>query len=365
MSKGTRLADLNFDLISAERKPVLSNVEKRRAGRLSRRKFLSTAALATAGAALGLRTNGTAAESPPETTKLRLGHVPSICFAPQYIAEELLRSEGFTDVRDYAFASGDAGAKALASGQTDLGMFAAGLAISRWDAGDPVVILAGVHIGCYELFGSKRVRAIRDLKGKSVAVVGLGSGQHVLLSSMLSYVGLDPRREINWIVCPPTEGMQLLAEEKVDGYMAFPPEQQELRAKKVGHVVVNTMMDKPWSQHFCCMMAGNREFVRSNPVATKQVLSAILRAADICAREPKRAAQFLVDKGYTKNFDYALEATKDIPYNKWREFDPEDTVRFYSLRLQEVGMIKSSPQKIISQGTDWRFLREIKKELKA
>jgi NitT/TauT family transport system substrate-binding protein len=56
---------------------------------------------------------------------------------------------------------------------------------------------------------------------------------------------------------------------------------------------------------------------------------------------------------------------KDIPYAKWREYDPEDTVRFYSLRLQEVGMIKSSPKNIIAQGTDWRFLKELKKEMKA
>jgi NitT/TauT family transport system substrate-binding protein len=55
---------------------------------------------------------------------------------------------------------------------------------------------------------------------------------------------------------------------------------------------------------------------------------------------------------------------KDIPYNRWREYDPEDTVRFFSLRLHEVGMIKSSPEQIISRGTDWRFFNELKQELK-
>ena len=55
---------------------------------------------------------------------------------------------------------------------------------------------------------------------------------------------------------------------------------------------------------------------------------------------------------------------QEVPYGKWREYDPEDTVRFYALRLHEAGMIKSSPQKIIAQGTDWRFLNELKKELK-
>ena len=55
---------------------------------------------------------------------------------------------------------------------------------------------------------------------------------------------------------------------------------------------------------------------------------------------------------------------QEIPYNKWREYDPEETVRFYALRLHEAGMIKSNPQKIIAQGTDWRFFNALKKELK-
>ena len=84
----------------------------------------------------------------------------------------------------------------------------------------------------------------------------------------------------------------------------------------------------------------------------------------MCALEPERSAKLLVDKGITTHYDYALQMMKEIPYGKWREYDPEDTVRFYALRLNEAGMIKSSPQKIIAQGTDWRFLRELKKELK-
>jgi NitT/TauT family transport system substrate-binding protein len=331
----------------------------------TRREFLRGLTLGGTAAFLGLRPDVFAAEPPPETTRIRLIQGPALCLAPQYMAEELLRSEGFTDVQYVKLATGDRQAKALASGEIDITMTVVGPAIIRLDAGDPIVLLAGVHVGCYELFGTNGVRAIRDLKGKIVAVIGLGSGQHVLLSSMLSYVGLDPRKEINWVVRPPVEGMQLLAEGKVDAYMAFPPEPQELRAKKIGQVVINTMMDRPWSQYFCCIVTGNREFVRKNPVATKRALRGILKMTDVVAHEPERAARFLVDEGYTKNFNYALEAMKDIPYNKWREYDPEDTLRFYALRLHEVGMIKSSPQKIIAQGTDWRFLKELKKEMRA
>jgi len=55
---------------------------------------------------------------------------------------------------------------------------------------------------------------------------------------------------------------------------------------------------------------------------------------------------------------------QELPYDKWREYDHEDAVRFYALRLHEIGMIKSSPQEIIADGTDWRFLNELKRELK-
>jgi NitT/TauT family transport system substrate-binding protein len=89
-----------------------------------------------------------------------------------------------------------------------------------------------------------------------------------------------------------------------------------------------------------------------------------LEASDVCALEPERAARAVVDKGYAKSYDYALQTMQDVPYGKWRDYDPEDTLRFYALRLYEVGMIKTSPQKLIAQGTDWRFLKELKKELK-
>ena len=93
-------------------------------------------------------------------------------------------------------------------------------------------------------------------------------------------------------------------------------------------------------------------------------MRAILKSAEICAVAPEKVAKSIVDKGISKNYDYALAAIKSLPYGLWREYDAEDTVRFWALRLHEAGMIKSSPQKIIAQGTDWRFLREIKKELK-
>ena len=113
------------------------------------------------------------------------------------------------------------------------------------------------------------------------------------------------------------------------------------------------------------MLAGNREFVRRHPVATKRAMRAILKAADLCASEPARAARLLVDGGFTPRSDYALQTLKDVPYDRWREYDPEDTIRFYTLRMRDAGFIRLTPQKIIAESTDWHFLDELKRELKA
>jgi NitT/TauT family transport system substrate-binding protein len=339
-------------------------MSRRRNEQWSRRKFLSTAALAGTSALLGLRSESIAAEPPPDTTRLRLVQSTSLCQAPLFVAEELLRTEGFSDIT-YVKQQGAGTYQSLASGETDVSVTFVAPFILEVDAGKAIVLLGGVHVGCLELVGTERIRSLRDLKGKSVAISAVGAAAHVFLASMLSYVGLNPRQDVRWVTLPLPDSLRLLAEEKIDAFMITPPVTQELRTKKIGHVVVNSTIDRPWSQYFCCMIAANREFVRKNPVATKRAMRAILKGDAMCALEPERSAKLLVDKGITTQYEYVVQMMKELPYGKWREYDPEDTVRFYSLRLNEAGMIKSTPQKIISQGTDWRFLRELKKEMKA
>jgi NitT/TauT family transport system substrate-binding protein len=77
-----------------------------------------------------------------------------------------------------------------------------------------------------------------------------------------------------------------------------------------------------------------------------------------------RSARLLVDNGFTANYDYALQTLREVRYANWREYDPEATLRFYALRMREIGMIRSTPHRIIAEGTDWRFLNELKRELK-
>jgi NitT/TauT family transport system substrate-binding protein len=327
----------------------------------TRRHFLTT--LSLAGAAGLVRAPPTlAAEGPPETTSVRFVKNPVICMAPQYAAEELLRAEGFTEIGYVETTTAGAASEAIASGKADFTLSFAANHILAIEAGAPITILAGVHVGCYELFAKEGISGITELKGKSV---GLETASPALLTLMAAHVGLDPAKDIRWVTDRAVKPLNLFAEGKIDAFLGFPPEPQELRARHAGHVITNTTVDRPWSQYFCCVLGGNREYVRKHPVATKRVLRAILKAAEFCVTDPATVARQLVDGGFTPRYDYALQTVSELPYDKWREYDAEDTMRFYALRMRETGMIKSAPNKLIAENTDWRFLNELKRELKA
>jgi NitT/TauT family transport system substrate-binding protein len=204
------------------------------------------------------------------------------------------------------------------------------------------------------------------LRGKSIAISTFGATDHALLSSILGYVGIDPRSDVTWMPASRAiNSITLFTSGKADAIMAFAPQPQELRAMKIGHMILNTGLDHPWSQYYCCVVAARRDFVAQYPIATKRALRAFLKATDVCANEPERAAKMLVDRRFEPRYNVALEVLKELPYNRWREASAEDTLRFHGMRLREVGMIKTNPEKLIAQGTDWRFLNEIKRELKA
>ena len=329
---------------------------------LMRREILLAAAAAGVVAAMPALAVG---EPPPETKRIRLPRLPVdvACISPMWIAEELLRAEGFEDVRYVPITVAEVAASdgvSLNTGRIDLMITDIFAILPGLDAGRPAVALGGIHGGCYELFGTKTLRSVHDLKGKTIAVGNFG--RRAFVSAMLAHVGLDPRKDVTFV--DSWEGVRLLAEGKVDATLGFPPEPQIMRAQKIGVSLVNTAIDRPWSQYFCCMAIGNRNFVAKNPVATKRALRALLKAADLCAAEPERVARTLVDRGFYKDYDHSVQALRDVPYKRWREYDSADSMRFYALRLHEGGLIKSNPQKLLAQGTDWRFIEQLKREMK-
>ncbi|OGQ98693.1 MAG: hypothetical protein A2521_05425 [Deltaproteobacteria bacterium RIFOXYD12_FULL_57_12] len=155
----------------------------------SRREFLEGVALAGAAAVVGWRPEfGMAAvEPPPETTTLRIHKGKPACWAPLYVAEPLLREEGFTDIQ-YVFGHGPEVAKMTVEGAIDLSAGFTGASIYNLEHQQhPLKYLSGLHVGCYALIGSERTRSVRDLKGKTVwAGAVKNDGPHIFFSTIVS-----------------------------------------------------------------------------------------------------------------------------------------------------------------------------------
>jgi NitT/TauT family transport system substrate-binding protein len=345
---------------------------------LSRREFLRAAGLAGAGAVLlgacgsdeskggPTSTPGAVVDPPPETTPIRLAKsTNNPRTAPIFLAEQFLAAEGFTTVQYIEVPIRNDGVEELAAGEIDMGIpFAPALTVAA-DRGDPIVVLAGVQSATTEVFGSDRVQSLRDLKGKRIwGGRDEANGAYAFWAALLAYVGIDIEREVEFVDLSAADLLAQAQEGNLDAWTLTRPISTLFRNANVGHVILDCMVDAPWSQHLASMATGNRDFVEQHPAATKRALRAILQAADVCASEPERAARYLVDRGYTVwDYDLTLDGIRAPSYTAWREFNPEDTVRFYALRLNEAGLVESTPDELIARATDWRYLDEIKQEL--
>ena len=135
------------------------------------------------------------------------------------------------------------------------------------------------------------------------------------MAIMAAHVGLDPAEDIEWVDAVRTATPWSCSPSgKVDAFLGFPPEPQELRARKIGRVILNTATDKPWSHYFCCVLFGNRDFVRAHPVATKRVPAGHPQGHRPL-RRPSRSGprSSLVDAGFTPRYDYALQTLTETP----------------------------------------------------
>ena len=304
----------------------------------NRRHFLKTgisvAAAGLAGVAGARRT--LAEEAPPETTSVRLESTKNdtTCLAPLDILDDLLRDEGFADVRYVIGGVSDSGAEMVTRGDVDFTQqFASSTIISI----DRRRSHGHASRGASSLFRAVRSRidpqrlTRRSEEGKTVGVADHDGRERPtinMLRVIAASVGLDPVKDINWVAFGSGAPRQLLTDDKIDAFMTYPPWAQELRARGTGHVILNSSVDRPWSQYFCCMLLGNADFIRRNPIATKRVVRAMMRATEICSAKPDWVAQRLVDRGFTPRYDYARQGLDDVSYRSWREYDAEDTVRF-------------------------------------
>ena len=268
-------------------------------------------AAATAG--LVLMPKSLHAEPAPETTTVRLprwigsGYCwaartsPESCCAPT----ALPMSATWKPIRPSTVRSGSPAARPISICNYPPNQ------IKSIDAGVPIKVLTGLHSGCLELMANDSIHSITDLRGKRVGVTVFSLSAHTWLILMAAYVGLDPVNDIEWVTSEEATPAELFVEGKIDAFLASPPMRRRSAPEKIGHTILNNAVDRPWSQYFCCMISARADYVDSYPVATKRVLRAILKAADLCVSDPQSVAQQLVDRAFLPVRLCAPDAARD------------------------------------------------------
>jgi len=297
------------------------------------------------------------------------------------MAGDFLREEGFAGGLDTV--SGPLLQLSLTSvltGAADIGVSFANTFVGAVDAGFPVVALGGIHPGCAQLWARPGINTISDLKGKTVAVPpktisanGKTSPSTIFsfFVALLAHVGIEPGA-VNFVeLAANANAFEAFVAGKSDAFLAQAEGGTLLQAnpKNPGRLILDTTMDKPWSQEFCCLLVANRTWATANPVAAKRATRALLRSADAVTKDRRAAPSAALATGLYKASPEITEAVvadtiKDLSYD-WRGYDPEETVRFFALRLSDAKLIGKTPQEIITAGTDFAYFRQLRTELKA
>jgi NitT/TauT family transport system substrate-binding protein len=309
---------------------------------------------------------------PPEVTTIRVAKGYSACAAPMLAAEEFLFEEGFTDVEYQAIELKYSVVNDyLLSGKADISFNFTPAIIHAVDAGLPLVMLGGAHVACFQIIAADRVSGLGDLRGRRLAMQERHPqpADFAFLTSVMQYIGLTAGRDFELLEVPRGVDPQgqsltmrrLFEDGWIDAVMTLQPIGLELQT--LGHVILDSLRDDPWSQYLCCIPVTRRDFFEQNPIATKRAMRALYRGIDRCAREPEAVAQLMVDRGWILTLPKAMEALHEVAFDRWREQDPADTIRFHALRLAEAGVIKSTPEEIIENGADFTFFNELKEEL--
>lgn len=314
----------------------------------------------------------------PETKNLRISW--ALCDAPYWMAGDFLREEGFIVDTFGKHLITDLGVQPLIQGDVNISIQLANAFVGHVDAGQPLVALGGLHPGCAQVWARPGISSISDLRGKTVAVQTKTFSYNNktspnaifgFLSTLLAHVGIAPGA-VNFVeIGPDLSPLDAFLAGKSDAYLAQAEQATLLQAnpKNPGKLILDTTMDKPWSQVYCCLVTANRDWAKANPVAAKRATRAILRSADALTKDRHAAASAAIATGAFKASPEITEQVvsdtiKDMSY-EWRAYDPEDTVRFYALQMSDAKLITKTPQEIIAAGTDFAYFRQLRTELKA
>ena len=266
---------------------------------MSIHRIITTTTLVLCGALVALGCNKESATS-GGLTRIRVGYIGLTCEAPIFTAYEkgFFKEEGL----DVEFVKCEwANYKdALALGKFDITHHLVMYFLKPIEQGLDVKFTAGIHRGCLRVqAGTKgNIHTLEDLRGKRIGVPGMGTPPFIFANRVLGAHGIDPGKEITWLVFPAGELGLALDKGEVDAVADSEPIGSLLLAEGKVRNVSDQAADPPYKDEYCCAVVVNGKFLAKNPKAAAAATRAMLKGAKWVETNPAAAARLSVEKKY-------------------------------------------------------------------
>src|SRR5881296_3818561 len=232
--------------------------------------------------------------------KVRVGYIGLTCEAPIFTAVEkgFFKEEGLDvslvkcDWKNYK--------DVLALGGYDVTHHLVMYFLKPIEQGLDVKFTAGIHRGCLRVQAGANsgIHTVKDLRGKRIGVPGMGTPPFIFANRVLGANGIDPGKEITWLVFPAGELGLAIDKGEVDAVADSEPIGSLLIAQGKVRNIADQAADFPYRDEYCCAVLVNGKFLNRNPKATAAATRALLKAAKWVEANPQAAARLSVEKKY-------------------------------------------------------------------
>jgi len=232
--------------------------------------------------------------------KIRVGYIGLTCEAPIYIAVEkgFFKEEGL----DVTLVKCDwANYKdVMALGGYDITHHLVMYFLKPIEQGLDVKFTGGIHRGCLRVQAAVngKVNSVEDLRGKRIGIPGMGTPPFIFANRVLSAHGIDPSKEITWIVFPAGELGLAVDKGEVDAVADSEPIGTMLVAEGKVKNIADQANDAPYKDEYCCEVIVSGKFLAASPKAAVAATRALLKAAKWVQTNPAAAARLSVEKKY-------------------------------------------------------------------
>jgi NitT/TauT family transport system substrate-binding protein len=235
-----------------------------------------------------------------DSNKIRVGYVGITCEAPIFTAVEkgFFKEEGLDvslvkcDWKNYK--------DVLALGGYDVTHHLVMYFLKPIEQGLDVKFTGGIHRGCLRVQAAANgnIRTVKDLRGKRIGVPGMGTPPFIFANRVLGANGIDPSKDVTWLVFPAGELGLALDKGEVDAVADSEPIGSMLVAQGKVRNIADQAVDMPYADEYCCAVLVNGKFLARNPKASAAATRALLKAAKWVEANPKAAAKLSVEKKY-------------------------------------------------------------------